>query len=84
MKKSKTFVNKWVKRYSNVKNVDNLPDHGSMQKMTKKKNRVIEKNLRLSLRGGQAVLRKKNLNISCDTIRRRLLAYEMKFLSTNF
>jgi len=50
--------------------------------MTKKKNRMIEKNPRLSLRGGQAVLRKKNLDISCDTIRRRLLAYEMKFRST--
>jgi len=32
MKKSKTVVNKWMKRYSNVKNVDDLSDHGSMQK----------------------------------------------------
>jgi len=29
---------------------------------------VFEKNPRLSLRDGQAVLRKKDLNISCDTI----------------
>jgi len=29
----------------------------------------VEKNPRLSLCGGQAVLRKKDLNISCDTIR---------------
>jgi len=34
--------------------------------------RVFQKNPRLSLRGGQAVLRKKSLNISYDTIRRRL------------
>jgi len=43
---------------------------------------VLEKNPRLSLRGGQAVLRKKGLKISCDTIRRRLLAHEVKFRST--
>jgi len=44
--------------------------------------RMFEKNLRLSLRGGKAILRKKGLNISCDTIRRRLLAHEVKFRST--
>jgi len=53
--------------------------------MTKKKDRVIlrvfEKNPLLSLRDGQAVLRKKSLNI-CDTIRRCLLSYEVKFQST--
>jgi len=49
--------------------------------MMKKKNRILGfgKNPCLSLRGGQAVLRKKGLNISCDTIRRRLLAHEVKF-----
>jgi len=26
MKKSKTYVNKWVKHYFNVKNIDDLPD----------------------------------------------------------
>jgi len=47
--------------------------------------RVFEKSPRLSLRGGQAILRKKRLNISCDTIRRRLLdmfTHEVKFRST--
>lgn len=86
MKKSKAFVSKWVKRYSEVKNVDDLPDRGSVQKTTKKEDkmilRVFEKNPCLSLRGGQAVLLKKGLNISCYTIRRRLLAYKVKFRST--
>lgn len=85
MKKSKTFVSKWVKRYSEVKNVDDLPNRGSTQKTTKKEDkmilRVFEKNSRLSLRGGQAVLLKKGLDVSCDTIRRRLLAHDVKFRS---
>jgi len=37
MKKSKTFVSKWVKHYSDVKNVDNLPDRGSVQKKRRKR-----------------------------------------------
>lgn len=86
MRKSKTFVSKWAKRYSEVKNVNDLPNRGSMQKTTKKEDRMIlrvfEKNSCLSLRGGQAVLRKKGLNVLCDTIRRRLLAHEVKFRST--
>jgi len=36
MKKLKTFVSKWVKRFSDVKNVDDLLDRGSVQKTTKK------------------------------------------------
>jgi len=67
MKKSKTFVSKWVKRYSDIKNVDDLSNHGSVQKTMKKKDevilRVFEKNPRLLLHGGQVVLRKKSLNI---------------------
>lgn len=85
MKKSKTFISKWVKRYSDVKNVDNRPDCGSTQVTTKKEDKVIlwilEKNPGLSLRGGQAILRKKGLNVSCDTIRKRLLPHEVKFRS---
>jgi len=56
----KSFISKWVKRYSNVKNVTHdLPDCGSVQKPTKKDNRVFEKNFCLSLRGGQVILHKK-------------------------
>lgn len=44
--------------------------------------RVFEKNPRLSLRDRQAILRKKGLNVSCDTIRRCLLTHDMKFRST--
>jgi len=69
-----------VKRYSDVKNVDYRPDRGSVQKM-KKEARVIlqalEKNSHLSLNSGQVILRKNGLNISCSTIRRRLLAHEI-------
>jgi len=52
MKKPKTFVNKWVKRYSDVKNVGDLSDRGSVQKATKNRMilRMFEKNPRLSLR----------------------------------
>jgi len=70
--KSKTYVNKRVKYYFNVKKSIVI-----LCKKTKKKDRVI---LRVfekkssSLRGRQAVLRKKSLNISNDTIRRHLLA----------
>jgi len=43
---------------------------------------MFEKNSRLSLHGRQAVLRKKDLNISCDSIRKGLLTHEVKFRST--
>jgi len=85
IKKSKTFVSK-VKRYSDVKNIDDLPNRGSTSKKTmKKEDKMIlwfEKNPCLPSRGGQAVLRKKGLNISCDTTRRHLLTHEAKFRST--
>ncbi|XP_020296123.1 uncharacterized protein LOC109861050 [Pseudomyrmex gracilis] len=86
MKKSKTYVSKWVKRYSEVENVDDLENRGSAQKTTKREDNMIlqvfEKNSQLSLRRGQAILRKKGLNVSCKTIRKRLLAHEVKFCST--
>jgi len=67
--KSQKHLSKWIKRYFNVKNIDDLPDCGSVQK-TKKEDRVIllvfEKNPRLSLRDGQAIMRKKGLNILFD------------------
>lgn len=86
MKKSKTFISKWVKRYLEVKNVDDLPNRGTKSKTTKTEDKLIlrefEKNPRLSLRSGQAVLCRKGLKLSCDTIRRRLLANNVKFRST--
>jgi len=33
----KSFVSKWVKRYSNTKNVDDMPDRESVQKNDKKR-----------------------------------------------
>lgn len=86
MGKSKTFVSKWVKRYAAVKNVDDLPDRGSLQKTSKKEDKLIlavfEKNPLLSLRGGQSILRKKGVHVSCDLIRRRLMAHDVKYRST--
>jgi len=56
-----------MKHYSDIKNIDDLSNHGSVQKMMKKKNKVIlrvfEKNPRLLLHDEQVVLRKKSLNI---------------------
>lgn len=61
-----------MKRYSDVKNVDDLPNRGSVQKTMKAEDRVLlrmfEKNPRLSLRSGQAILRKKGLNDICHVI----------------
>jgi len=52
-----------MKRYSDIKNVDDLPNRGSVQKMTKKDrvilDRVFEKNSRLSSHGGQVVRKSK-------------------------
>ncbi|KAL1492519.1 hypothetical protein ABEB36_010760 [Hypothenemus hampei] len=77
---------KWVKRYSVVKNVDDLPDRGSLQKTSKKEDRLIlavfERNPSLSLRGGQSTLRKKGVQVSCDLKRRRLMANDVKYRST--
>jgi len=74
-----------MKRYSDVKNVNELPNRDSVQKTKKDKmilDRVFEKNPRLLSHGDQVVLRKKSLNISCNTIKRRLAAHEVKFHST--
>jgi len=68
-----------VKRYSDVKNVDDLPDRDSMQKNDEKGGRS---NSEKNPRSEQAIWRKKVLNISCDTIRKRLLIHKVKFQST--
>ncbi|KYN31621.1 hypothetical protein ALC56_14119, partial [Trachymyrmex septentrionalis] len=56
MKKSKSFVQKWVQRYNVAKNVDDLPEHGSICKVDKKDYKKIvnlfSRNLGLTLRQG--------------------------------
>jgi len=54
--------------------------------MTKNEDKLIlqvcANNLRLSLRGGQAALCQKNINISYDTIKKCLRTHDVKYRST--
>lgn len=75
MGKPVSFVKKWVKRYNDVKNVDNLPER-SMRRSTSEKNdkailKIFAKNPRCFL--WKAKLSKKDIEVSLkNTIRRRL------------
>lgn len=86
MKKSESFVKKWVKRYIEVGNVDDLPERGSSQVTTEKQDRAIlrlfQNNSALSLRSAQVKLRQKGLDISLNTIRSRLHANNLSFRAT--
>ncbi|CAG9569551.1 unnamed protein product [Danaus chrysippus] len=70
MRKSKAFVQKWVQRYKVAKNVDDLPERGSIEKVDKKdEERIINlfsRNPALTLRQGQAKLKAK---VRCILIR---------------
>ena len=81
MKKSKSFVQKWVQRYNVAKNVNDLPEHGSICKVDKKDYKKIvnlfSRNPGLTLRQGQAKLKQKDLDISYETIRTYLKANNM-------
>ena len=85
IKKSKAFVNKWLKRFEETKTVDDLPERGVKRKTTDKEEKQIvnmfSSNPGLSLRQGQARLKKKGLRISCETIRSRLRAHNLKYRS---
>jgi len=82
MKKSKTFVSKWVKRYSDVKDINDLPDRAKNDEKGGQTDFTGVWEESSFIIGRQAVLRKKSLNILCDTIRRRLLVHEAKFRNT--
>ncbi|EGI67292.1 hypothetical protein G5I_04142 [Acromyrmex echinatior] len=73
-------------RYNVVKNVDDLPEHGSICKVNKKDDKKIVKlfsrNPDLTLRQGQAKLKQKGLDISYETIRTYLKANNMKWCNT--
>ena len=75
MGKSVSFVKKWVKRYNNTKNVDDLPERG-MRRSTSKENdkailKIFAKNL-MDVLYEKLILSKKGVEVSLNTIRRRL------------
>lgn len=86
IKKSKSFVKKWILQYKATKNVDDLPERGSKGKIDKKGDKMIvdlfSRNPGLTLRQGQAKLKQKGLDISYVTIRTHLRAHDMKWHST--
>lgn len=82
MRKSKAFVQKWIQRYKVAKNVDDLPERGSIGKVNKKDEKRIvnlfSRNPALTLRQGQAKLMAKGLDISYETIRTLLHTHDLK------
>ena len=49
MKKSKNFVRKWLNRYKEARNIDNLPDRIETRVTTEKKDKVMAKFLERTL-----------------------------------
>lgn len=86
MGKSKSFVAKWVQRYKKTKNVDDLPERGSIGKVTSSIEKQIvnlfKRNPTLTLRQGAAKLKQKGIEVSHTTIRTYLLEHNLKFRST--
>ncbi|KOC65887.1 hypothetical protein WH47_12686 [Habropoda laboriosa] len=84
--KSTQFVKKWVERYKETKNVDDLPNRGLKQSSDIRENKMIlrlfEKNPTLSLRKGQAFLARKGINVGITTLKRRLDEHGVKWHST--
>ena len=67
LRKSKAFVQKWVKRLMEVGKVDDLPERGRSRATTSKQDemivRLFRRNSTLTLRQGQTLLHKKGLKI---------------------
>lgn len=86
IRKSKAFVQKWVQRFKECKNLDDFPERGLKGKVTKRALKVIlalfSKDSPLSLRQGQAKLRLKGVNISHVALREHLRANNLKWRST--
>lgn len=70
------FVKKWVKRYLEIENIDDLPEKGLARVTTTKEDKAIlrlfQDKPNLSLRCAQMKLRKKGIYVSLNTIRSRL------------
>lgn len=86
MRKSEAFVKKWVKRYLEIRTVDDLPKKGLARVTTTKENKTILRLFQdkpgLSLRCAQMKLRKKGIHVSLNTIRSRLREKNVSFRST--
>jgi len=80
LRKSKSFVEKWVKQYKEVANVDDLPNRGLSRTTREDKTivRLFERNPTLTLRQARNQLLEKGINI----IRRRLYESKIKYRST--
>ncbi|CAK9813142.1 Transposable element Tcb2 transposase [Anthophora plagiata] len=77
MGKSVSFIKKWVKKHEDVKNVDDLPERGRRRSTSEREDnksilKIFEKNPGCSLRKAKIVLAKKGVQVSLNTIRRRL------------
>ena len=70
IKKSKSFVKKWIERYKANKAVDDLPERGKLRATTSKQDKA------------KAILAEKRVNISINTIRQRLAGSNIKYRST--
>ncbi|KOC58711.1 hypothetical protein WH47_05254 [Habropoda laboriosa] len=72
MGKSVSFIKKWVKRYEDVKNVDDLPERGKRCSTSEKDDkailRIFEKNPGCSLRKAKLLLAKKGVEVSLNPL----------------
>ena len=86
IKKSKSFVKKWVECFKANKTVADLPERGKSRATTSKQDKAIiklfERLPTLRLREAKAILAKKRVNISINTIRQRLAESNIKYRST--
>ena len=86
IKKSKSFVKKWVERYKANKTVDDLPERDKSRATTSKQDKatikLLERLPTLRLREAKAILADKRVNISINTIRQRLAESIIKYRST--
>lgn len=86
MKKSEGFVRRWVEQYKRENNVNDQPNVKPNRATTSKEDqriaKVFEQNPGLSLRQGAERLRRSKINVSRETLRKRLRKMSLKYRST--
>ena len=86
LKKSKHVVQMWVERYRHTKIVDDLPGKGETRATSSKEDKMIvallKRNPTLRLREATAKLAEKGLDVSINTIRRRLAEAKVQYRHT--
>lgn len=86
MKKNRSFVQRWIDHYKREKNVNDhprmQPQRASTSREDKRIVQVFEQNPGISLDQGVQRLRRLNINVSRSTVRRRLIAEEVRHRST--